>query len=214
MRPTLSFAICVHNEHEELKRLLDQLIPALEPEDEIVIQGDQGKVTEEVVSIIHSALKNSAISYIEYPLKKDFSAFKNNLFKNCSKDWIFMIDADEFLGENLLYVIKDLILINPDVDCYAVPRINTVEGIDDNYIRQMRWRKDRLFNLDVINFPDHQFRILKNNGEIRYQNKVHEVLHGQKMLALIPDDSLEWCLMHPKSFEKQLSQNQFYKTIQ
>ena len=37
---SISFAISAYNEHEELKRLLDQLVQVVKPSDEIVIQLD------------------------------------------------------------------------------------------------------------------------------------------------------------------------------
>jgi glycosyltransferase involved in cell wall biosynthesis len=106
---SISYAITVHNEHEELKRLLNQLFSVLGENDEIVIQADQGKVTDEVISVLFPHKRDKRFVYIEYPLNKDFSAFKNNLFKYCTKDYIFNIDADEYLSNELLHGIKSLL---------------------------------------------------------------------------------------------------------
>ena len=48
----ISYAIPVHNEHEELKRLLNFLIENIREEDEIVVQCDQGNTTPEVYKVL------------------------------------------------------------------------------------------------------------------------------------------------------------------
>ena len=50
--PTISFAICVHNEHEEIDRLLNQLTKHKKPEDEIVVQCDEGNTTGNVYKVL------------------------------------------------------------------------------------------------------------------------------------------------------------------
>ena len=46
----ISYCTSVWNEHNELDALLRVLIQSIDDIDEIVIQGDQGKVTPEVLS--------------------------------------------------------------------------------------------------------------------------------------------------------------------
>ena len=48
--PTISYAICTHNEHVELERLLDQLNEHIRPEDEIIVQLDN-TATDEVKKV-------------------------------------------------------------------------------------------------------------------------------------------------------------------
>ena len=60
--------------------------------------------------------------------------------------------------------------------------------------------------------PDYQWRIYRNDKSIRWKNKVHEVLDGYKQFAPLPDQD-EFCLLHPKTIERQEKQNQFYNTI-
>ena len=86
----ISYAIPVCNEHEELKRLLDFLELHLRKEDEIIVQCDEGNTTPEVYEIINSERYSDGFKeqfkVIEFPLKGDFAAFKNNLKENCSGD--------------------------------------------------------------------------------------------------------------------------------
>jgi glycosyltransferase involved in cell wall biosynthesis len=204
---TVSFAICVHNEHEEIDRLLDQLTKYRKAEDEILIQCDQGNTTSNVYNVLNKYKEQ--IRVIEYPLNRDFAAFKNNLKNNCTSDYMFQIDADEIPDEYLIDTVHYFLKENPDVDVFWVPRINTVNGITPEHIAKWGWIKD---TQGRINFPDYQCRILKNIPEIQWKNKVHEVLEGHKTQSQLPANP-EFCLIHPKTIDRQEYQNKFYDTI-
>lgn len=64
----------------------------------------------------------------------------------------------------------------------------------------------------IINAPDYQGRILKNNGKIKYKNKVHEVLDGYETYGYLPTLDT-WCIIHKKDIKKQCLQNELYQTI-
>ena len=137
----------------------------------------------------------------------DFSSFKNNLKEHCTRDYVFQIDADEFLSEELILSLPQILEMNPDVELYAVPRINTVEGLTQEHIQKWRWH----VNQDGwINYPDHQTRILKNIPEIKWINKVHERLVGAKTVVSLPEG---YDLIHPKTIERQEKQNNYYNTL-
>jgi glycosyltransferase involved in cell wall biosynthesis len=196
---TISYAVTACNEHRELSFLLELLRNNISQEDEIVVQLDSN-ATQEVRDI--------AKDYIEYPLNKDFASFKNNLSKHCTKDYIFQIDADEYPHPQLIANLAQLVEYNQSVDVFLVPRINTVSGLTQDHIKQWNWRMDG----DRVNFPDYQWRIWKNNNNIKWINKVHEKLDGFKEFSLLPQ-SEEYCLFHPKDIKRQEKQNQFYNTI-
>ena len=101
------------------------------------------------------------------------------------------------------------VLEQNDVDVLLVPRINTVTGLTQQHIDKWGWRLD---NNGWINFPDYQWRIYKNNGNIKWKNKVHEVLDGYKTISHLPTNK-EWCLIHKKDIKRQEKQNKFYETI-
>ncbi len=65
---------------------------------------------------------------------------------------------------------------------------------------------------DRINFPDYQWRIYKNIPTIKWINKVHERLNGFKIYSTLPPLD-EFCLLHPKTIERQEKQNEFYNTL-
>ena len=209
----ISYAIPVCNEHEELKRLLEFLVQNIEKNDEIVVQCDQGNTTPEVYKVLNLfqapvGLKDP-IKVIEFPLKGDFSSFKNNLKENCSGDWIFQIDADELPHESLTVNLKELLKVNPTTDLFLIPRVNTVDGLTQGHINQWRWNVNEK---GWVNWPDYQTRIVQNNPKIKWINKVHEVLVGHENYALLPQEE-EWCLYHPKHIKRQEAQNNFYNTL-
>lgn len=201
----ISIAITVCNEHQELETLLDYLQErALSPRYEIVVQIDQDNHTEEVIGII----LDRGIKHWFYPLNKDFASYKNELSKHCSGEYIFQVDADEIPTVELLDMLPSILESNPEVDVYLVPRINTVSGITEEHILKWGWRYEN----ERVNFPDYQWRIYRNSKSIKWKNKVHERLDGYKMFATLPPKD-EYCLLHPKTIEKQEIQNQFYNTI-
>jgi len=201
----ISIAITVCNEHKELETLLDYLQErALSPKYEVVIQIDQDNHTKEVVSVI----LNRGIKHWFYPLNKDFASYKNELIKHCSGEYIFQVDADEIPNADLLSMLPGILESNPEVDVYLVPRINTVSGLTEEHIQKWRWSVEG----DRINFPDYQWRIYKNIPTIKWINKVHERLNGFKTYAPLPAQD-EFCLLHPKTIERQEKQNNFNNTL-
>ena len=200
--PSISYAITACNEHVELERLLSQLTEHIRPEDEIVVQMDL-TATDEVASIVK---KYNLIKYY-YPLNKDFASFKNNLKGLCTKDYIFQIDADEYLSHNLMFYIPYILDENPVVEMFSVPRINTVEGLTEQHIKQWGWNVNEK---GWVNYPDYQNRILKNISTIHWVNKVHEKLVGAMVTTTIPPG---YDLIHPKDIVRQEKQNAYYNTI-
>lgn len=200
---SISYAITACNEHVELERLLNQLDHHIRDIDEVIIQLDT-TATDKVREVCY---KYPSFTLWEYALNKDFASFKNHLKSKCTKNYIFQIDADEYLSVQLLEYLSDIIELNPDIEVYAVPRINTVEGITEEHIKKWRW----YINEDGwINYPDYQTRILKNIPEIYWVNKVHERLEGTRNIVPLPEG---YDLIHPKTIERQELQNNFYNKI-
>jgi len=202
----ISYAVPVCNEYKEIEYLLEYLTKHKREQDEIVVQCDQGNTTSEVYKVLK---QHPDVKVIEFALNKDFSSFKNNLKDNCSGDYIFQIDADEYPEEYLMNTIEWLIKNNPGTDVFWVPRINTVRGLTDEHIKKWGWRVDPD---GKVNFPDYQCRILKNVKRIKWKNKVHEILTGHKTESQLPANE-EFCIYHPKDIKRQENQNEFYNTL-
>ena len=98
---------------------------------------------------------------------------------------------------------------NPDHEVYLVPRVNTVEGLTESHIKKWGWQVN---DKGWVNYPDYQYRIWKNKPEIKWKNKVHEVLEGHKNFTSLPSQE-ELSLYHPKTIERQEKQNEYYNTL-
>jgi len=204
----ISYAITVYNEIEEIKRLLSFLLQHKREEDEIVVLMD-GKGPDEIWEYLKSIGKDSILIHKD-KFNNDFSEWKNQLNSLCSGDYIFNIDADEILSENLIKYIPEIIEQNFEALVYAVPRINTVEGLTQEHIQKWRWNVNEK---GWVNYPDYQLRIYKNNPGIYWQGKVHERLNVWEEAWPLPADGDNWALFHPKTIERQEKQNALYDTI-
>ena len=136
---TISYAITVCNEIQEITKLLNFLQLHIRKEDEIVIQYDESSVTDEVMDYLKlmDSMKNHKV--VGFPLNKDFASFKNNLKSHCTKDYIFQVDADEIPHEFLVEYLGQVLQENP-VDIVFVPRVNTVEGLTHEHIQKWKWK--------------------------------------------------------------------------
>jgi glycosyltransferase involved in cell wall biosynthesis len=208
----ISYGITVCDEHEELNHLLYSMRPLLEDSDEIIILRDISKTNPEVTEVIDShkeAYKNQLI-LIETRLNNDFATFKNQLLTWATGDYLFQIDADEIPNEFLIKNLKLILESNDEIDCYYIPRVNIVLGLTQSHIQKWGWNVD---DKNRVNFPDPQMRLFKLNKDIKWKNKVHEVLDNYKTISALPYDTEDFCLYHIKSIEKQEKQNNFYNTL-
>jgi len=204
----ISYAITVHNELEELMKLLDFLNNNIREEDEIVIQYDEGGVTDEVMEFLKIKKQIHGYTVIGFPLNKDFASYKNNLKSNCKGDFIFQIDADEIPHEVMIQYLPQVLEDNP-VDIIFVPRVNTVDGLTQQHIDKWRWNVNEQ---GWVNWPDYQTRIYRNTEDVTWMNKVHEKITGYDTFSNFPAEE-HWALYHPKKIDRQEKQNQFYETI-
>ena len=204
----ISYAITVHNELEELMKLLDFLNNKIREEDEIVIQYDEDGVTDEVLEFLKIKQKIHGYTVVGFPLNKDFASYKNNLKANCKGDYIFQIDADEIPHEVMIAYLPEVLESNP-VDIIFVPRVNTVNGLTQEHIQKWRWNVNEK---GWVNWPDYQTRIYKNTEDVSWMNKVHEKITGYDTFSNFPAEE-HWALYHPKQIDRQEQQNEFYETI-
>jgi hypothetical protein len=209
---TISYAVTVCNEIEEVKCLLDVLFKNISENDEIVVLIDTKNGTSEVKNYISSLTGTPNFKWAGVLFNNDFALFKNKLKSLCTKDYIFQIDADEIPSSMLIEILPQLLEANPDNEVYLIPRVNTVEGLTQEHINKWGWRVNEK---GWVNFPDYQWRVWKNIPEIKWINKVHERLDGFKTYSTLPlDRGFENCyLLHSKTIYKQERQNNFYNTL-
>ena len=177
--------------------------------DEIVILYDISKGHEGIEQFLRAKSINGEFIWVPGEFKGHFANWKNKLTSMCSGDWIFQIDADEMPHMDLIEYLPEIILSNPDNEVIRVPRVNTVHGLTEEYVRQWGWRVN---NKNWVNWPDFQWRIYKNHPKIKWVNKVHEVLEGYSTYSDLLEEEA-FCLYHPKDIEKQVKQNNYYNTL-
>ena len=199
----ISYGITVHNEAEELEKLLGKLLISIDEEDEVVICVDGDEISVKDVVELYSI--DSRVIHYDRKLDKDFSAQKNSVIEKSSGDYIFHIDADEYPNEILLRQLKEILTIN-DVDLIWIPRVNTVDGYTQEDVQKWGWR---VTENNWINYPDYQARVFRNHKDIRWTRPLHEYITGCKTYAHLPPQE-ELSLYHPKTKEKQEQQNKFY----
>ena len=209
----ISYGITVHNEADELNKLLEILIHKTDVEDEIVIcvDGNDKKVQEVITSWVQQYASDDVDKMkdiIVYNRKLDgnFAEHKNSVIEKSTGDYIFHIDADEYPNETLLEQLKQIIEMNDGVDLIWIPRVNTIEGMTQEHIQKWGWR---VSDKGWVNYPDYQARVFRRDESIRWTRPLHELITGCKTYAHLPPHE-ELSLYHPKTIQKQEEQNMFY----
>ena len=203
----ISYGITVHNESEELNKLLEVLVSNIDEKDEIVICDDfSNKETREVIDHweLHSP-DSMVIKHYTRKLDGNFADHKNSVIENSTGDYIFHIDADEYPNEILLQQLKEILTINY-VDLIWIPRVNTIDGMTQEDIQKWGWR---VTEKGWVNYPDYQARVFRNSENIRWTRPLHEYIKGCKTYSHLPPHE-ELSLYHPKTIQKQTEQNMFY----
>ena len=205
---TITYAITVCNEFIEIQRLIAFLLKNKRIQDNIVVLYDEANGDLEIENFLRSHSVNGEFSWHKAKFQRHFADWKNHLTSLCTGDYIFQIDADEMVTEYICRILPHILEAN-QVDVIRVPRINTVKGMTQDHMQQWGWAVNEH---GWINFPDYQWRIYRNTNQIKWENKVHEVLTGYETVSHLPMDS-EFCLLHEKTIERQEKQNNYYETL-
>ncbi len=205
----ISYAITLCNEFVEIQRLVSFLLENKRSEDEIVVLYDSKNGNPKVEQFLRAKSINGEFAWIPGEFDGHFADWKNKLTSMCSGDWIFQIDADEIPHLNLIQYLPEVLESNPEVDMLRVPRVNTVEGLTEEHIKKWGWNVNEK---GWVNWADWQMRIYRRHPDIKWVNKVHEVIKGYKVHGMLPAEE-EWALYHPKDIERQIKQNNYYNTL-
>ena len=205
----ITYAITVCNEFLEIQRLVNHLLKYKRQQDNIVILFDEANGDLEIEMFLRTHSINGEFNWHKDTFQGHFANWKNKLTTLCTGDYIFQIDADEMPCAPIIETLPFLLEQNPDVEVYLVPRVNTVEGMNQDHMQQWGW------NVNAegwVNWPDYQWRIYKNVPHIKWENKVHEKLTGFAQYAHLPMEE-DYSLYHPKTIERQIRQNNLYDTL-
>lgn len=163
MKYSISYAILTHNETDSLDKLLNFLIEHKDDDDEIVILDDYSD-NEQTKEILDGYTSIYNIKYEQRHLLNDFAEQKNYLTRMCSCDYIMNIDADEIPHKNIMTNLKPILRLNPTVDMYWMPRVNTVEGITQEHINKWGWNIGHLNGMKhtkVLDTNSDEYELLK-----------------------------------------------------
>jgi len=206
----ISYAVTVCNEFVEIQKLIPFLLKNKRPEDDIVVLYDSKNGDKNIEDFLRAKSINAEFQWFKDEFDGHFANWKNKLNSFCGGDWIFQIDADEIPNEVLVENLYEILKQNNNVDVVLVPRVNTVEGLTDEHIQKWGWNVNEK---GWINWPDMQYRLYKKSDDIKWVNKVHEVLEGFKTISHLPMATEDLALYHPKQIDRQVKQNEYYDTL-
>jgi len=106
----------------------------------------------------------------ETDISNDFSALRNFALTKVRTEWIFFLDADELISDDLVSSLPKL-TEKLNIDGFWIPR--------RNYISKNRYLKYGLF------YPDYQLRLFRNRG-FKFYGLVHEEINilGNKTVKI------------------------------
>lgn len=219
MNPSVTYLITTHNEGKSIQLLLDSVVKSLCPSDEIIILDDYSDepITRDILSNLTNNKTRVIYDKLDDGSGPDYGRHKNVGVKEANGNFIFQLDSDELppdalLGENL----HELILSNPNIEAFALPRINHFDGVTEKHAKQWGWQltHSKKYNAPIINHPDYQFRIfLKDYPRISFNRRLHEKIEGYKDYSLLPFDTDDYALYHYKLIETQVATNLRYNKV-
>lgn len=202
----ISYAILTHNEGEYINNLLSLLISTKHPEDEIVVVDDYS-TDELTIQYLNQFKPYINLYYREFDGDHTQKNYLNSL---CTGDYIFQLDADEVFHPEFIKVLPQLIESNSQVDLFVLPRINTVDGLTEEWAKKWRWNVNEK---GWVNFPDWQMRLYRNCDWVKWEGLLHSKIVGYKTHAFLPLEEF-YCILHYKELERQIAQNELYDKIE
>jgi glycosyltransferase involved in cell wall biosynthesis len=205
----ISFGITVSTELNEIKKLVPFILKNKKQKDEIIVLYDEKNGNPEVLDfLLPFNNKPNVQIWRGHDWNNNFADWKNKLNSYCTGDYILQLDADEMISEYLVKNIYEIVSLNPEIDLYYLPRINTVEGITEEHIKKWGWN---INNLGHINHPDYQGRLYKKG--LMWAGKVHEKIINHSKYGVLPENIIEYSIIHNKNIIKQEKQNNYYNKL-
>jgi len=187
--PMQSLSVCmiVQNAEKTLEIALESLDGVYD--ELIVVDGGSTDSTCEIAlrygaKVIHSAWTGN------------FSDQRNVSLKEVKTDWVFIIDADEFIDRKTLEFLRYV-------------KANGTQLDTDHFLITRKWispfSKKYYVNSEP-HFPDWQCRLYRYDKDIFYSGQIHWVIHGLKQQVIIT--SLELGVYHLDLLVNSESQRQ------
>lgn len=194
--PNLSFALVVHNEEEQLDDCLKNI----------------SKLSNDII-LIHDGLcvDNSIkiaqkynLRLLEMPHAGMCEAHRVDSIEMTKNDWVFVLDADERLSDELIENLPDLIS-NEYFDAYEFiwPLFDGIKVIDNKWPQKKAlFRKSKL---KYIGFPHFD---LKTNGKLKKTTFVlhHFPKYNNYTLNIFLTKWRKWAIIQAKLTEKNFTE--------
>jgi hypothetical protein len=189
---SITYAITINDELNSVKRLMHTLSECKEKDSEIIAVHCYSQ-TEDMANPTHIEIKdyllNNTDTYCDYKFDNNVADLKNYIISLSTKDYIFLLDADEYLTTQTLALWNNVIKNEPQYDVFWTPRVNIVEDLTKNDIEKLGLKVNEK---NWINWPDNQPRIFKNNGKVKWtmKEKSYRLLGVEKSGSLTADPRL------------------------
>lgn len=195
----ISYAVMACNEAEQLDGLLGLIEKHLRTQDELTVQVDAEKGTEEVRAVVAKHREHIA-AYGEYAVNGDFATAKNHLNSLCRGEYIFQLDADETPAPLLIEKLPNIIAANPGIELFKIARNNCFDNQDGSFSQMSSW-------------PDYQGRIFRNLDRIAWHRPLHEKIRGHERYVYMPKD-VNLAIIHHKNRQSDLDKWQQWREQQ
>lgn len=188
----LSGCIVVYNESKVLRRALESLRRVC---DEIVLFDSYS--TDSTLQIAESY--GCRIFQHEFDNHRDQ---KNRAIEQCKRDWIILLDADEYCSNTLIELMPEMVNNQEGIDAWTFARYNILDGNGP------------------VGWPDYQTRVFKNYVRHGGNPFHHETNVNAKRIGIV-----EWpkeanvnthnipMIYHDKDMDRQRRQNRLYYSI-
>lgn len=134
---SISYAVTVKDELEEIQRLIPHLLKNKRPQDEIVVLWDNNG-DQRVWEWLQSEPIGNIFLYQD-KFNNHFADWKNKLFGLAKGDYLYFIDADEIPKEETFRNLHWIFKMNSEVDVFLVPRINIVKNLGLSWMKKWGW---------------------------------------------------------------------------
>lgn len=181
--PKISAALATFNEKSNIESCIKSL--KLFVDEIVIVDGNSQDKTAQIA-------KKLGAKVISTSNKIMFHTNKNLAIKNCSGQWIFLIDADERVTESLANEIKTVIASNPAENGFWVNRKNWFLG---GYLKKGGA------------YPDSVVRLFRNGKGILPEVTVHEQVKIEGQTGNLKNDLIH--LADP-NFERYLVRSLTY----
>lgn len=189
---SITYAITINDELNSIKRLMHTLAECKEKDSEILAVHCYSQTEDMSVGNhieIKEYLMENADTYCNYKFDNNLADLKNYIISISTKEYIFLLDADEYLTIQTLTLWNNVIKNEPQYDVFWTPRVNIIENLTQEDIKKFGLK---LNDKNWINWPDNQPRIFKNNGKIKWkmENNNYRLVGATKSGSLTADPRL------------------------